>query len=275
MELIRGTDIYIKINGVRICYDDMGESEIPIIFIHGFPLNKKSWEPQIEFLKERHRVITYDIRGFGKSELGEEESSIVLFADDLIELMDALQIKKAIVCGLSLGGYILMNAVHRYPKRFEALILSDTQCNADTAETKDKRYQSIEKINAEGTQGYADASVKNLFCKNTFENNTGLVKEIRNTIEITPTASITSTLKALAKRSDACAFLSEISNFTLIICGKEDTITPPEKAEFLNTAIKNSSLVILENAGHLSNVENPDDFNHAIGNFITKTLSRF
>ena len=274
MELIRGTDIYIKVNNVRVCYNDSGDSEIPILFIHGFPFNKDSWQPQVDFLRERHRVITYDIRGFGKSELG-DETSIIQCADDLIGLMDALEIPKAIVCGLSMGGYILMNAVHRYPDRFEGLILADTQCNADTPEGKEKRYQSIEKINADGTQEYADASLKNLFCKNTFENNSELVSSIRNVITSTPSKSITSTLEALADRPKACPFLSEISCFTLIICGKEDSITPVAKAEFLNSTIKNSSLVIIENAGHLSNLENPDDFNHAIGKFITKTLSRF
>lgn len=275
MELIRGTDIYIKVNGVRICFDDIGDSQIPIIFIHGFPFNKNSWQPQVEFLRERHRVITYDLRGFGQSELGDEEISIGLFADDLIAFMDALQISKAIVCGLSMGGYILLNAAHRNPERFEGLILADTQCTADSPEAKEKRYQSIEKIKADGTNEYADASVKNLFSANTIEINPGLVQRIHSTITSTPAESITATLDALAKRSDSCPFLGEIINFTLVVCGKEDSITPPAKAEFLNSAIKNSTLVIIENAGHLSNLENPEDFNHAMGKFITRTLTRF
>jgi 3-oxoadipate enol-lactonase len=275
MELIRGTEIYITVDNVRVCYNDSGDSPIPIMFIHGFPFNKDSWQPQVDFLRERHRVITYDVRGFGKSELGDDEASIIQYADDLIGLMDALEIPKAIVCGLSMGGYILMNAVHRYPDRFEGIILADTQCNADSPEAKEKRYQSIDKINTDGTNEYADASVKNLFCKNTIESNTELVNNIREVIVSTPPVSITSTLEALAKRPEACAFLNEISCFTLIICGKEDSITPVAKAEFLNTSIKNSTLVIIDNAGHLSNLENPEEFNHAMGKFITKTLARF
>ncbi len=275
MELIRGTEIYITVDNLRVCYNDTGDSVIPIIFIHGFPFNKDSWQPQVDFLRERPRVITYDVRGFGKSELGDDEGSIIQYADDLIGLMDALEIPKAIVCGLSMGGYILMNAVHRYPERFEGLILADTQCNADTQEGKEKRYQSIEKINADGTKDYADASVKNLFCKNTIESKPELVDNIREVITSTPPISITSTLEALANRPEACNFLSGISCFTLIICGKEDSITPLAKAEFLNSSVKNSSLVIIENAGHLSNLENPEEFNHAMGKFITKTLARF
>jgi len=275
MDVISGSEINIKIGDATICYDDFGTSEIPIIFIHGFPFNKETWQPQVEFLRARHRVIAYDIRGFGKSTSGKEESSIGLFADDLIDFMDALQIKKAIVCGLSMGGYILLNAAHRYPERFEGLVLCDTQCNPDTAEGREKRFDSIKKIEAEGLGDYADASVKNLFCKNTFDNNKKLVSDIHETILTTSPNAITSTLSALANRSDTCPILSEISLMTLIICGKEDVITPPAKAEILNTGIKNSSLVIIEEAGHLSNLEQVDEFNHALGKFITKTLNRF
>ena len=97
------------------------------------------WDEQVELLKKTHRVIAYDIRAYGKSTAGEDEQSINLFADDLIKFMDGLLIKKAIVCGFSMGGYTLLNAVSRYPKRFEALILCDTQCIADSSETKEKR----------------------------------------------------------------------------------------------------------------------------------------
>ena len=89
-----GKDLNIKLNGFTICYDDLGAGEIPIIFIHGFPFNKSTWQGQMEFLRKSHRVIAYDIRGFGKSTPGKEKASIGLFADDLISFMDALKINK-------------------------------------------------------------------------------------------------------------------------------------------------------------------------------------
>jgi 3-oxoadipate enol-lactonase len=125
-------NLYVDINGITICYDDFGKGLLPIIFIHGFPFDKSSWQPQLDFLRQTHRVIAYDIRGFGNSTSGKEKESIRLFADDLIQFMDALEIDKAIVCGLSMGGYILLNAAFRYPERFEAIVLSDTQCIADS-----------------------------------------------------------------------------------------------------------------------------------------------
>jgi len=136
IENVTGHDINIKLNGLTISYDDLGKGAVPIIFIHGFPFDKSSWQPQMEFFKKTNRVIAYDIRGFGKSSSGNEKESIRLFADDLIKFMDGLEITKAIVCGFSMGGYILLNAVCHYPKRFDAIILSDTQCIADSVETK-------------------------------------------------------------------------------------------------------------------------------------------
>src|SRR5689334_21491870 len=125
-----GNDIQIQVNGTTVCYDDLGKGKIPILFIHGFPFDKTSWQPQMQFLKSTNRVIAYDIRGFGKSAAGNEKASIGLFADDLVQLLDALQLDKVIACGLSMGGYILLNALSRYPERFDAIILSDTQCIA-------------------------------------------------------------------------------------------------------------------------------------------------
>jgi pimeloyl-ACP methyl ester carboxylesterase len=134
------------VNGTTLCYDDCGDSEIPILFIHGFPFDKSCWDPQMSFLKRNHRVIQYDIRGFGKSEAGTDEASMTLYADDLILFMDLLGIQKAIVCGISMGGYILMNAVHRFPERFKALVLCDTQCIADSPEARLKRDENIRLI---------------------------------------------------------------------------------------------------------------------------------
>ena len=130
-----------------------------------FHLTNPCGNLKLIFSKVSIASISYDIRGFGKSTAGAEKFSIGLFADDLIGLMDALQIDKAVVCGLSMGGYILLNAVNRYPERFEAIILSDTQCIADSPEAKVKRYKTIQQIEAGGLNDFAEAFVKNIFCQ--------------------------------------------------------------------------------------------------------------
>jgi 3-oxoadipate enol-lactonase len=264
-----GYDLNISIDGLTICYDDLGTGDLPIIFIHGFPFDKSSWLPQMEFLKNNHRVIAFDLRGFGKSTARESEESISLFADDLIKFMDELEISKAIVCGLSMGGYILLNAVSRYPERFEAIILSDTQCNADSSKGNDKRNMAIEEIKLNGLANFAVGTVSSVFCSDTLKNRKDFVESIRNLILSSSPLEICKTLRALARREDVCEILNKLYLPTLIICGKEDVVTPPDQSIFLYCNIVKSRLHFIENAGHMSNLEQPDQFNQLISNFIS------
>ena len=263
-----GSNITIKLDDIKVCYDDMGEGAIPILFIHGFPFDKSSWQPQMGVLKKRYRVIAYDIRGFGKSGANGKKLSIELFADDLIRFMDALKISKAIVCGLSMGGYILLNAVYRYPERFEAVILSDTQCLADTPELKEKRNQTISKITTRGLKEYAEAFSTAVFCKETLEVKKELVEKIKKVILSTSPLTVVGTLTALAQRSEMCSTLNKISVSTLILCGTEDAVTPFLQSEYMHKNISNSKLYGIEKAGHLSNLEQADEFNRHITDFI-------
>lgn len=267
-----GKDLEIKINEEVICYDDFGKSSIPVIFIHGFPFNKSAWQPQMNFLKNNYRVIAYDIRGFGKSTAGDEKPSINLFAEDLIKLMDELQIKKAIVCGLSMGGYILLNAVNRFPERFHAIILSDTQCIGDTPETKEKRYTTIHQIETNGLFDFATAYVKNVFCQESFNSKNKSIEKINNIILSTSLKTVAGTLNALAQREEKCFSLNKISVPSLILCGKEDIVTPLAQSEFMHAHINNSELYSIDNAGHMANLEQPDVFNKYLNDFISTNL---
>jgi pimeloyl-ACP methyl ester carboxylesterase len=268
MEKPTGNDITIKANGISINFDDLGTHGTPIIFIHGFPFDKSMWNPQMDFLKSTRRVIAYDIRGYGKSTPGNEDASISLYADDLIQFMNMLQINKAIVCGLSMGGYILLNAINRYPQRFSSIILCDTQCISDNPASKEKRYKTIELIEGGGIKEFTDGFIKNIFFEGTLNNKKDIVNKIESTVLSTSTESIISTLRALANRDDSCSTLSQISVPTLIICGKEDKITPVAQSEFLNKNIPNSKLNIIPDAGHLSNLEQPEEFNKILSAFL-------
>ncbi|HLG36120.1 MAG TPA: alpha/beta hydrolase [Bacteroidia bacterium] len=264
-----GTDITINLDGITICYDDFGKGILPVIFIHGFPFDKSSWQPQMEFSKNTNRVIAYDIRGFGKSTSDNQKASMSLFADDLIKLMDALEIHKAIVCGLSMGGYVLLNAVTLYPERFEAIILSDTQCIADSPEGKEKRYKTIEHIEAGGLNDFADGFIKNVFCQESLDTKKELVERIKTIVLTTSSATIAGTLAALAERSEMCSSLNKISVPALILCGKEDKVTPLAQSEILHQQITGSTLHSIAQAGHLSNLEQPEIFNRHVTEFIS------
>ena len=171
-----GYDLTIKANGVDLSYDDIGRGDVPIIFLHGFPFDKTMWQLQLEFLKLSNRVIALDIRGFGKSEDEESHLSIDLFSNDLIAFMDVLKISTAIVCGLSMGGFIALNSIARFPARFAALVLCDTQCIADSTEAKEGRYKTIEQIQIEGVTRFNEGFIKSVFHENTLTTKKELVK---------------------------------------------------------------------------------------------------
>lgn len=259
----------IAINDIAVTYSDEGEKGAQaVIFIHGFPFNRSMWNMQLKALKDTCRVIAYDIRGHGNSEPGNERFSIELFVKDLLALMDALKIKKAVLCGLSMGGYIALNAIENYPERFAALILCDTTCIADTPEVKEKRMSAIESIRKKGVEKYAEESIKNYFAPESFTTMYNEIDAIREMIVKTSEQTLSKTLLALSVRKETCSKLSEIKVPVLIMVGKEDKITPPAAAQFMHEKIKGSSLHILEHAGHLSNIENPGEFNSRLMTFI-------
>jgi len=259
----------ITVNNLTVSYIDEGSTNSPtIIFIHGFPLNKLMWEKQIEILKENYRVIVYDIRGHGNTDVGNNNFSIELFVSDLLSLMDTLKIDKTILCGFSMGGYIALNAIENYPERFNALLLCDTNCAADMSEAKEKRMKTIEIIKEKGLEQYAEESLKKLFAPISFSKHKEEIAIVREMIMKTSKQSLYKTMHALAERTETCTKLHKLKVPVLIMVGKEDEITPPDIALLMHEKIKGSIIHIIDHAGHLSNMENPVEFNEHLKKFV-------
>ena len=166
-----------------------------------------------------------------------------------------------------MGGYIALNAVQRFSSRFSGMILCDTQCNADSNEQKEKRNATIEEIKKYGTKTFNDQFIKSVFHKNTFENNPNVVEFLTNMVFSNSMHIITAGIKALADRSEACSELNAINIPTLIICGREDAVTPLKQSVYMHSIIQNSVLKIIDHAGHVSNLEQPKVFNQYIFEF--------
>lgn len=264
----KGYDLTIPVNDFILSYDDLGEGDIPVIFLHGFPFSKEMWKQQLEFLQSTRRVIACDIRGFGKSTYEEGTLSMDLFADDLVTFMYKLQIEKAIICGLSMGGYIALNAIQRFPTYFEALILCDTQCIADTPEAKEKRYKVIDNITKNGVEEFNEGFIKSVFHKDTLGSKKELVESLRSVVFANSQEVIIAGLTALAERSETCSALGAISAPTLILCGREDEVTPLAQSEFMHESVDRSVLHVIGKAGHVSNLEQPDEFNEQLVGFL-------
>jgi 3-oxoadipate enol-lactonase len=267
--LNQGFNLTIPVNNFHLSYDDVGEGSTPIICLHGFPFDKTMWKGQLDFLKSEYRIIACDIRGFGKSTDEKSHLSIDLFSEDLIAFMDELNIDKAIICGLSMGGFIALNALKRFPNRFKALILCDTQCIADTVEVIEKRYKIIDDINNNGVTKFNEGFIKSVFHKDSISNKKDLVEKLRGVVFANSENIIKKGLVALAERSETCSTLNEITIPTLIICGREDEVTPLVQSESMLSTIKGSILHVIHNAGHVSNLEQPQEFNEQLLNFLT------
>lgn len=265
----KGYDLSIEMDNFALSYDDIGEGTIPIIFLHGFPFTKAMWSGQLNFLSTTHRVIACDIRGFGKSTDQESHLSIDLFSDDVIAFMDTLDIYRAIICGLSMGGFIALNLVQKHPDRFAALLLCNTQCIADTAEVKAGRYATIDAIKANGAAAFNEKFVHSVFHADSLVKKKSLVEELRSVVFANADHTITRGLAALAERSETCTTLHDIAIPTLIIGSRADVVTPLVQSEFMHQHIAGSVLRVIDEAGHVSNLEQPDEFNVYVRDFLS------
>lgn len=252
-----------------ISYHDEGlRSGTPIVLIHGFPLAQTMWKSQSKMLSRAYRVITYDVRGHGHSDLGDGQYSIDLFVDDLIGLLDFLKIPTAILCGLSMGGYIALRAVERHPDRMIGLILCDTKSEADSTEAKTKRAEAMRLVKEKGVEAYAQIFIKSVLDENTIQTKPKTVAFVLDLIRNNSSVGICGTLAALAERSDTTAALPKINRPTLILVGENDRVTPPAAAEAMAKAIVGAQLHRIPRAGHLSNLENPEEFNKQVLTFL-------
>ena len=259
------------INGFQFAYEAHGnESGIPIVFIHGFPFNRSTWDSQIAILPKDYYAISYDVRGYGQSIPANGPFSIEFFVDDLIALLDHLKISRTIVCGLSMGGYIALRAYERSPERIAGLILCSTKSEPDTDAGKIARAASVKFLRKNGINAYANESVKSLFASKSLEQNIAAVTKVKEIICSANPDNICNTLIALAARTDTTGILPGIKVRTLIICGAEDKMTTVEVMTKMNNAIRDAELKIIEGAGHLTNLENPDAFNSILLEFLSK-----
>ncbi len=259
--------MYATLNGVKVPYTDQGEG-LPLVFLHAFPLSHAMWTPQVEALSSSYRVITLDLRGHGEPELALGNFRLDDYADDVIALLDQLQIPKAVIIGLSMGGYTAFSIVRRYPARVQALVLADTRAQADTEEGKAGRRAMGEVAQKKGASTIATLMIPKLLAPSTPQENPELTNRVREMILEAKTESIVTDLMAMADRADSIELLAHITCPTLVIIGEEDQATPVADSRMMADRIPNSTLVIIPKAGHLSNVEQPGPFNEAIETFL-------
>ncbi len=256
-----------------VIYQEGKENPQAIIFIHGFPFDRKMWSNQVEYFKKNYHCVTYNIRGLGESPAGDGQFTMESFVDDLFEIMDELSLIKPVICGLSMGGYIALRAVERDEKKFTAVILCDTKSEADNNAVKLNRAAGVKQINNEGVQKFISSFVPKCFTDKFISSNKREYEEILNRALKSDPIGIKGSLLAMAGRTDTTDYLSKIQIPVLVICGEEDKITTPEIMKAMSDKISASEFLLVPGAAHLSPVENDKFVNSVVDKFLRTKLS--
>jgi len=251
-----------------MAYDEVGSGPA-VILLHGYPFHRSMWREQIDLLSGAgFRAIAPDLRGMGETRFSGEVATMEDMARDVAALMNELKIDQAVVCGLSMGGYVALEFIHLFPSRVQALILAGARAQgADEAEKKSRQEQA-ERVLTEGLSPVADAMLPKLLARRTLAEKPDVVARVREMILRTDARGAAAAQRGMAARRDHSNDLSAINPPTLIIAGREDTIRAPDDAEFLHSGIQNSRLEIIDDAAHLMNIEQPDVFNQALLDFL-------
>ena len=259
----------IEVDGTELAVVEMGPDEgLPVVLIHGFPFSHRMWAPQLRALSDDARLVAYDIRGHGQSPVGDGQYAIELFVDDLVALLDHLGIERAVGCGLSMGGYVLLRALEREPHRFRGAVLCDTRSEADSDEGRLKRVAAVRKLRSAGPSAYADDFLPGVLAPETLEARPEVVRAVRKMIEANPVKGMVGAQLAMAARTDTTDALGGLEVPTLVVVGEGDTLTPPETARRMARRIPGAGVTVISRAGHLSNLENPGEFNAALRLFL-------
>lgn len=251
-------------------FTEGSQKKKPIIFIHGFPYDHTMWDKPIGELKSDYFCVTYDIRGLGQSPIGDGQYTMESFVDDLEIIISELKLDKPTLCGLSMGGYISLRAVERNESNYSGLILCDTRSSADTDEGKLKRADGIKKINTLGVKQFVNDFVPMCFAVKSItdfnEEYSLVLKKSLNSNAI----GVKGCILAMAGRTDTTSYLDKIKISTLLLCGEDDRLTPPDVMELMAEQIPGSQFEIVPGAGHMSPIENASFVNSRIKKFLSR-----
>jgi 3-oxoadipate enol-lactonase len=258
---------YLLDNGF-LTYERKGMG-IPILFIHGFPLSRKIWIPQLDDLADISDVISVDLRGHGESYPFEAPYSMELFADDCKRLLESEEItSQIIVCGLSMGGYVTLALYRKYPQLFKAMILTSTRAGADSEQGKINREKTIKNVRKFGVVYVVDTMLPKLLSGYSLSTKPILVNTLRDIMMETSIQGVIGSSQGMKNRPDSTSLISQINCPVLIVHGEDDQIIPASEAETMHHQITNSQFKKIPSAGHLPNMEQSDLYNQILRDFI-------
>lgn len=244
---------------------DVGKGEA-LVLLHAFPVDRRMWEAQVAEFSGHRRVIAPDLRGFGQSS-SEDPFTIESLAEDVHQLLTSINALPCILGGLSMGGYVALAYVRKYPTDVRGLILADTKAAGDDLQQKEGRGKMIELVRREGSKAVAYQMLPRLVAEDVPRSRPAIAGALRTMMEACPPKTIEHALAAMRDRPDRTTELASISVPTLIIVGETDVITPVSVAQSMQERIPNATLAVIRGAGHMSPIEQPGQVNQALRRF--------
>ncbi len=260
----------IKIRGINLVYEDHGKGDV-LVFIHGQPFNRSMWQYQIGRFAQTYRLIVPDLRGYGETDV--PDSSRVLLDElalDILHLLKKLKIERATFVGLSMGGQIVLELFQLAAGKFNAMVLADTDARAEDASGYQNRLDLSNRMVSEGMLKFTSDRISQFISSRTFETKPDVVAHLQQMMTGTNPIGAAMVQRGRAEREDHTNLLGEVDCPALIIVGADDVFTPVSAARYMHERITGSQLSIIENAGHIPSMEQPDTFNDVLERFLAR-----
>jgi 3-oxoadipate enol-lactonase len=257
----------VRSGDAEIAYEVLGEGT-PVLLLHAFPAHHGLWLPAAQALINRYRVILPDLRGHGDSGVGDGPATVEKHTADLVRVLDDVQVGRAVIAGVSIGGYVFFEFWRRYRGRVAAVILCNTKAQADTPEARAARLKSADEVVERGTEPFVESMVPRLLGKTTLNSRPDLVDGARRMMMRMSPAGISAVQRGMAERPDSVATLKTINVPALVIVGEEDTLSTPADAELMRGNLAGSQLKVIPRAGHYAVWEQHEAVGSAVRQFL-------
>ena len=257
----------IKSGDAEIVYRVLGDGP-PVVLLHPFPVNHEFWLPVAQALETRYRLVLPDLRGHGDSGVGEGPATMDKHAADIARVMDAADVGRAPLIGVSIGGYALFEFWRRHRGRVAGLGLCNTKAPADSAEARGGRLQAADDVLERGTEPFFESMVQRVLGKTTREMRPDLVDGALRMMRKMAPEGVAQVQRGMAMRPDSMDTLKTINVPTLVITGDEDVFTGVNEAELMRQHISGSQLRVIPKAGHYSPWEQPDEVVKLLRQFL-------
>ncbi|MCD1259949.1 alpha/beta fold hydrolase [Paenibacillus athensensis] len=247
--------------------EDRGQG-LPVLLLHGFPLDHRMWTYQTELLAQQYRVIVPDLPGMGRSGVPGELMSMERYADDVLALLDRLGVQRAVLGGFSMGGYLAFALLRKAPERFVGLLLANTRAEADAAAGRKGRMQMAAALYEHGAAAARDAMLPKLLAESTRRERPELAEELAGIMGGMPAEGLVQASLAMAFRREAVSLLGELTLPTLVVAGEHDAIAPPDEMRAMAERIRGAAFHVVAGAAHLAPLEQPEAFNRLLAPFV-------